>query len=449
MKTHLITFTLVLAAAAHAEPLLIDLPTALRLADEKNTDLAIQVQQVELAEFDKAAAWYQWLPTVRVGASYGWQKGQLQETDGTMTDVERNSRYGGLGAGASGSGMPLRPGLSAGVDLSAAIFGPLAAKQQFQAAMLGEESVRLRVMLDVASAYYELVRAFRELEIAELSAENSGALAKQTADFAASGEGLQADAERAEVESLIQQQRVELARERKEGAAVQMARLLRLDDAAQLTPADSMITPLALMEAEADLADLVSRALMNRPEVGQNRAIRAAGKAQLDQERYGIFLPKVEVGYSYGSYGGGQGSGNSGDDERHDVYGMLYWQFDSLGLRNRNNIKKQRALMSKAKAMEEQALVDIAAEVRMAYAQFSGAQRQLGLAKRAVDSARKSYELNNERIFENSGLPLEALQSVKALAEAESLYLAVATKYNMSQLRLVSATGKGLSAPKE
>ena len=80
----------------------------------------------------------------------------------------------------------------------------------------------------------------------------------------------------------------------------------------------------------------------------------------------------------------------------------------------------------------------------MAHAEFTGAKRQLDLSKRAVDSARKSYELNRERIFENNGLPLEALQSIKALAEAESLYLAVATKYNMAQLRLVSATGQGL-----
>ena len=38
---------------------------------------------------------------------------------------------------------------------------------------------------------------------------------------------------------------------------------------------------------------------------------------------------------------------------------------------------------------------------------------------------------------------------MKALAEAESLYLAVATKYNLAQLRLVTATGQGLSAATE
>ena len=198
------------------------------------------------------------------------------------------------------------------------------------------------------------------------------------------------------------------------------------------------------MEPGFNVEDLVGQALDVRPEIGQNRATMAAEEARLKQEKYGIFIPKVEVGYSYGNFGGGTGTGSSFDDSRNDLYGMVYWQFDSLGLRNRNNIKLQQARINEARAIEEQALVNIVAEVRMANAQFQGATRQLGLAKRAVDSARKSYELNSERIFENQGLPLEALQSIKALSEAESLYLAIAAKYNLAQLRLVSSTGQKL-----
>ena len=125
------------------------------------------------------------------------------------------------------------------------------------------------------------------------------------------------------------------------------------------------------------------------------------------------------------------------------------WQFDNLGLRNLNNVKKRRARINVAKALEQQTMTDVAAEVRTAHTELMSAERQLDLARRAVDSARRSYELNNERIFENQGLPLEALQSMRALAEAESLYLAVATKYNLSQFRLASSTGQGLQPAAE
>ena len=105
--------------------------------------------------------------------------------------------------------------------------------------------------------------------------------------------------------------------------------------------------------------------------------------------------------------------------------------------------------MNETKAIEEQTFANIMAEVRMAHSEFTGAKKQLALLKRAVNSARKSYELNSERIYENNGLPLEVLQSIKALAETESLYLSVATKYNMAQLRLISATGQNLKSQPE
>ncbi len=441
MKTRLFFLLAAAASAASAEPMLIDLPTALRLANEKNTDLAIQVQRTTRAELDKAAAWYQWVPTLRIGASYGWQDGPLQETGGNVADVERNSRYAGLGAGAYGAGMPLRPGLSAGIDLSEALYAPAAARQMHRAAQLEEDSIRLQVMVEVAEAYYGLVGATRETEIMELSAGHARQLAEQTRHFADAGEGLRADAERAEVESLIQQQKLEQARERRNAAALDLARLLRLEDGAEPAPADRMIVPLSLVDSQTPAKDLVARALATRPEPRQSQAVLEAEKSRLRKEQYGIFLPKVEIGFSYGGFGGGTGSGSPYDDTRSDLYGMVYWQFDSLGLRNRNKIQQHRALMAEARAREDQAMVDISTEVRMDHAALASAERQLDLTKRAVARARSSYELNRKRIFEKQGLPLEALQSIKALAEAEALHLAVATRFNLAQLRLQIATG--------
>jgi len=454
MKTTLpaltvLALSLASAFAIQAEELVIDLPSALMLADERNTELAIQLQRVEHAALEQSAAWYQWIPTLRLGASYAWQDGALQETSGSIMDVERNSRYAGLGAGAVGAGLPALSGLSLSLDIAKAIYAPLAAKQQHDAARFEEESVRLDVMLDVATAYYELVRAARELAITKLSAENAARLGKLTADFAEIGEGLLADAERAAVESLIQQQKVELARERMEAASIELVRLLRLGEHVRLLPADSMIAPIPFVDSAVALQDLLSQASESRPEFARDRAIIEAEEARLKQEKYGLFIPNVELGYSYGNFGGGEETGNSYEDSRSDMYGMVYWQFDNLGLRNSNNIKKRRARINVAKALEQQTMTDVIAEVRTAHTELKSAERQLDLTRRAVDSARRSYELNNERIFENQGLPLEGLQSMKALAEAESLYLAVATKYNLSQLRLASSTGQGLQPAPE
>ena len=117
-----------------------------------------------------------------------------------------------MGLPTTGSGLAPQPGLALEIDLAEGIFRPLASKQRLQAVRAEEAQARLNTTLQVSTAYYELIQAYRMLSIAEDAAKNAGNLAKVTDDFAQVGEGLQADAERAAVESLIQMNNVEVAR---------------------------------------------------------------------------------------------------------------------------------------------------------------------------------------------------------------------------------------------
>ena len=47
----------------------------------------------------------------------------------------------------------------------------------------------------------------------------------------------------------------------------------------------------------------------------------------------------------------------------------------------------------------------------------------VAIAEEAVKSARQSYELNRNRIFEKQGLPIEVLQAIQSLAAARQLYV--------------------------
>ena len=139
----------------------IDLASALRLLDKQNTELAIQLEKVKQAEIARSMAWYQWLPTIRAGGGYAWQDGPLQNTNGSIQNVERNARSSGLGVGGTGSGIPSRPGVSLELDLADALYQPLVTKQRLKAARATEDSTRRNTTLQVASAYYNLVKAKR------------------------------------------------------------------------------------------------------------------------------------------------------------------------------------------------------------------------------------------------------------------------------------------------
>jgi outer membrane protein TolC len=68
-----------------ANVLRIDLPAALRLADERNLDVAIYVERVAEASAKLAQARTLAVPTLRVGGSANRHTGTLQETSGTSS----------------------------------------------------------------------------------------------------------------------------------------------------------------------------------------------------------------------------------------------------------------------------------------------------------------------------------------------------------------------------
>jgi outer membrane protein TolC len=71
-------------------------------------------------------------------------------------------------------------------------------------------------------------------------------------------------------------------------------------------------------------------------------------------------------------------------------------------------------------------------------------REQIGFTELAVQRAEQAYGLNRERIYDQQGLPLEALQAMQTLATAELSRLAVLIEYDLAQIRLHTALGNPL-----
>lgn len=425
-----------------AEVMRIDLSSALRLAHEENTDLAIQLERVKQAEINRDMAWYQWLPTVRAGFSSVDQDGPLQNTDGTVVDVDREASSRGFGLSGGGSGLASAPGVSLSVDLADGIFQPLSARQQLIAARAEEMETRQNLAIEVANSYYELVQSRRLVDVVTEAAANAANLEKVTADFASAGEGLQADADRAAVASLVQQNQLEMARVRTVNASNRLVRLLRLDAQVELEPVDDMIVPLDLFPVEPQLDSLINKALVNRPELKRYQALVMAEQANLNRATWGNLIPKLGASYSDYSFKGGRNGAVSPYHSRDESMVALYWELENLGLTAWAKKQGRESRLREAKAREEQAESDIIADVNTALSQFRATGRQLEFLRRAVDRARTAYSLSIERIYENQGLPLEALQAMETLAEVEALFLSASAQRNLAQLYLLAATGE-------
>jgi outer membrane protein TolC len=433
--------TPIVAQSQGQEALAIDMSTALRLADERNLDVALYLERVAEASVEVTRARTLAVPTLRVGASYDRHSGGLQETGGQVMDVDRVSQFRGFGVGAVGAGDLQRAGVSLELNVADAIFERLTARQNRAAARAASEANRHAVLLDVATAYINLLEAQMEASITADSLERAEDLASLTQDYAESGEGLRADAELAAVQPLIWRQKRRAAQEALELATTALVRLLHLDPDVRLEPTEAAVPVIDIYGADDDLNGLIARALAARPETEQYEALVAAAQTKLTAERYDLFVPRVSLDYSAGEFGGAPGTSIDNFSHRDDVSLMLYWQFDQFGFANRSRMEQKRSQLRQMHYERDRLRDMIIAEVRGAYARVMSFDEQRQLAAEATDRAERAYDLNRERIYENEGLPLEALQAMQALADVQLMQLEATAGYSRAQIALHTALG--------
>jgi outer membrane protein TolC len=427
------------AEAAVARP--ITLLAVLEAVDRENPTVNLARQRVEeaYAQWDRADAL--WLPSLRAGLNYNKHEGRMQEVEGRNLEISRGAFYSGLGANAVGAGSPAVPGVYANFHLADAVFQPRIASEVALAREANAEVVTNDYLLQAAQAYLELLRATQELAIAREIRGLAARLEDVTEAYARTGQGLAADHDRAETELALRTNDVVRAEEAVQVASARLAQLLSLDPTLPLAPQEPAVVPLELMPGEDAVQGLVALGLGNRPEVRESDALVGEAVRRLQRERFAPLLPSVLLGISYGGFGAGRGSDIDSYSDRFDADAALWWEIRNLGLGEQAARSQMQSQIDQAQ-LRQVALLDlIAREVVETHTQVQNRKRQLEVAQNAVKVSRTSYDRNLERIQNVQGLPLEVLQSIQALAQAQREYLRVVTDYNSAQFALQRALG--------
>jgi len=130
----------------------IDLPTALRLANAQNLDVQIARERLKEAKANHESAVEQFLPWISPGASFRRHENEIQDVNGTIMQVDKQSYTVG---GA----------LTAEVNIGDAIYKSLAAKQLITAANHALESQQQDSTLAAAQGYFDLAKARALLDV--------------------------------------------------------------------------------------------------------------------------------------------------------------------------------------------------------------------------------------------------------------------------------------------
>jgi outer membrane protein TolC len=182
--------------------------------------------------------------------------------------------------------------------------------------------------------------------------------------------------------------------------------------------------------------------------MAQNRALVEATLARLRQEKWRPWLPTVQVGYSAGGFGGGQGGSLRDFGGRGDFDALLVWDVRNLGFGNEALQRDRGSQHRQAILTAEQVRDTILAEVARAYHQVGLRQKQMEAARSLLRAASEALPLNFRGIRSGTLRAIEAQQAVQAVALAQTQYLTAITDYNRAQYQLLRALG-GFPSPAE
>jgi outer membrane protein TolC len=423
----------------------IDLPTALQLAGANNLQIAIARERVNQAGARAQLAGALWIPSLNAGVVYNNHSGRIQGTEGEVVEASRSSFFVGGAAvvgnsPATGSGG--NPRMFVDLSLADALFEPLAARQLVRATSADRTTAFNDTLFEVSAAYLTLVRAQARLAITQEAVRNAEELAKITRDFAETGQGLQADADRATVEAAARRRDVLQAEEELAVISAHLARLLRLDPAVQLQPAEQIPAPLEFVDPSLALPSLIGQAAAARPEVRTADAIRDAACYRQRQEQVRPWVPHLYAGASGGGFGGGEGSDVDNFGGRSDFDVAAVWELQNLGFGNVARRREQQSVYRQANLAIQQVRDLVAAEVAQAYQRVQLRRRQIEVTRPQVESAHQAIRLNFEGIRGGELRPIEIQQAIGALASSRTGYLDAVTDYNVAQVQLLRAIGQ-------
>lgn len=424
-----------------AQMLMLDLPQVLEMASGNNLQMALARERIREAMADQKAAEVLWLPSVRFGMTYNKHEGTLQESSGRVIDVSRSSLMAGAGVFAVGAGSPMIPGLYLNLGLNDALFQPKIAQANTAARQDSAHAVTNATLLQVSLTYLDLLNAVQEKAIARQIVAKAKDLADLTASFARNGQGPQADADRALAELKIRENDVIRAEERQQVVAARLSELLHLPGDVQIFPGEEIVIPLALVQDTSDLRGLLATGLANRPELSASRNLVSEALYRLKREKTAPLLPSMLLGASYGGFGGSPSPDIINYRDRFDLDAGVYWEIRNLGLGELAARQSAQSRLEQSRVLELQMMDQVAREISQARSQVQARSRQIDIAKQSLVTAQNALKRDLQRITEGEGLPVEALQSLQLLNQAQREYLRVVTDFNEAQFRLQWALG--------
>ena len=423
----------------------IDMASAFQLAGVRNPEIMVARERVTETAAIRQFAAAQILPNLNAGTNYDGHTGNVQQSFGRVIKPNRSALYVGAGANAIAAGSVNIPGVMWNQNISQGIFTFLVARQTVRQQQFANQAVRNEVLKTVALAYVELLQAAGRRAIAVSIRDDAKEIARLTAAYARTGQGRQADADRAATEFGKRETDLLVTEGELLMASSRLAQLLNLDPLIRLQPAEAAVVPMPLVPEPITLQELIAMAALRRPELAAQRQAIAVAMYNLRGARILPFSPTMMIGLSAGTFGGGSNLvpvrfGNF--SARADFDAIAYWTLQNLGVGNRAQVNVSRSRLRQSDLEQLELLNQVRLEVANAYVATQTRFAQIAVTERTVRTGIDSFREDLIRTRNIEGHPIETLDSLRLLGRARYEYLDSIAEYNKSQFELYVALGQ-------
>ena len=230
-------------------------------------------------------------------------------------------------------------------------------------------------------------------------------------------------------------------------ASASLVRPLVLDPRIVVAPVEPAESIVRLVPDDIPLEYLLTASLEHRPELARAEETIKAAAVRLKQARLRPLVPSLALTYAGGAIGGGPNAVFGDFSTRGDMAVSLFWDVRNLDFTDRGVIHRRKAELEAADVDLIRTRALVSAEVVAAFEARAAASDQMDEAKKSVEEAIQSLDLNFANIRRGPFLPsatrpIEVLQPIQALAEARAEYLDAVITYDRAQFRLLRALGR-------
>jgi outer membrane protein TolC len=435
----------------------IDLASALSLGGVRNPQILLARERIVEAMAIRQLMAARFLPSLHLGTSLYNHDGNIQQSTGTILHDNQSSVYLGAGASAVGAGTVNIPGVEWKLNVSEAVYRVLESRQFVQRRQFAQRAVENDMLLRVGKTYLHMVRAEGRRALALQNLKDANDVVRLLNAYVKAGEGREPDLDRARVDFLHRQAFLRQMEGDVITASARLTELLDLSPVPRLHPIEDRAVPSPAVPDPIPLPELLTIAVLNRPELQEQQAAIRQALLHLDGAKMLPFSPNILAAYSYGAEGGGsdltadQPGTNPfavgdprfrGFADRADFDAAMYWSLQNLGVKNVAQIKLARSNLASANLELVSRLNDVRTEVAVAYGRIRARLVQIDASQEAVKLITEGYGADFRRVRAQEGLPIELLESLRLLCQQRLEYLDAIMDYNEAQMDLYVALGQ-------